>query len=189
LPPLLFNLVVDALSALLEEASRNGRLFGLVPHLVDGGLTRLQYADDTTVMIQMEEASVVNLKLILYYFESMSGMKINYHKSEVFVIGGDMETKWEIATSFNCKLGSFPMCHLGILLHTRKLRKQDLQMVNEKMRKITDPWQGRLMSSGGRKILENSCLSSIPTYMMGFYHFTDGQHKEMDTIRSRFFWQ
>jgi hypothetical protein len=52
----------------------------------------------------------------------------------------------------------------------------------------TDPWQGRLMSSGGRLILVNSCLSSIPTYMMGFYHLTDGQHKELDSM-SRFFWQ
>jgi hypothetical protein len=58
--------VVDALSALLEEASRNGRLSGLVPHLVDGGLTHIQYADDTVVMIQMEEESMLNLKLILY---------------------------------------------------------------------------------------------------------------------------
>jgi hypothetical protein len=49
-----------------------------------------------------------------------------------------METKREIAASFNCKLDSFPMCYMGIPLHTRKLRKQDLQMVNEKMRKITD---------------------------------------------------
>jgi hypothetical protein len=34
----------------------------------------------------------------------------------------------------------------------------------------------------GRLILVNLCLSSIPTYMMGFYHLTDGQHKELNTI-------
>jgi hypothetical protein len=60
------NLVVDALSALLEAASRNGRISGLVPHLVDGGLTHLQYANDIMMMIQMEEESMVNLKLVLY---------------------------------------------------------------------------------------------------------------------------
>jgi hypothetical protein len=91
LSPLLFNLVVDALSALLEAASRNGRISGLVPHLVEGGLTHLQYVDDTVVMIQMEEESMVNLKLVLYCFESMSEMEINYHKSEVFVIGGGVK--------------------------------------------------------------------------------------------------
>jgi hypothetical protein len=35
----------------------------------------------------------------------------------------------------------------------------------------------------------NSCLSSILVYMMGFYHLIDGQHKKMDSIRGRFFWQ
>jgi hypothetical protein len=62
-------------------------------------------------------------------------------------------------------------------------------VINEKMEKRTDPWQGRLMSSGGRLILTNSCLGSTPTYMMGFYHLIDGQHEEFDTIRGRFFWQ
>jgi hypothetical protein len=38
-------------------------------------------------------------------------------------------------------------------------------------------------------ILVNSCLSSIPTYMMGFYRLTDGQHEELDSIRGKFFWQ
>jgi hypothetical protein len=131
--------VVDALSALLEAANKNGRIAGLVPHLVDRGLTYLQYADDIVVMIQVEEESMVNLKVVLYCFESMSGMKINYHKSEVYVIGGDNQLKGEIAARFNCKLGSLPMCYLGIPLHTKKLRKQDLQMVNEKMSKRTDP--------------------------------------------------
>jgi hypothetical protein len=131
--------VVDALPALLEAASKNGRIASLVPHLVEGGLTHLQYAHDIVVTIQMEEGSMVNLKLILYCLESMSEMKINYYKSEVYVIGGDNQIKREIAAIFNCKLGSFPMCYLAIPLHIRKLRKHDLQMVNVKMSKRLDP--------------------------------------------------
>jgi hypothetical protein len=45
------------------------------------------------------------------------------------------------------------------------------------------------MSSGGRLILVNACWSSIPTCIMGFYDLSDGQHKELDNIRGRFFWQ
>lgn len=41
LSPLLFNLVADALSAMLFRASSAGIIQGLVPHLVDGGLTHL----------------------------------------------------------------------------------------------------------------------------------------------------
>jgi hypothetical protein len=32
-------------------------------------------------------------------------------------------------------------------------------------------------------------LSNIPTYLMGFYHLTNGHHEELDNIRGRFFWQ
>jgi hypothetical protein len=52
-----------------------------------------------------------------------------------------------------------------------------------------EPWQGNLLSSGGRLISVNSCLSNIPTYLMCFYHLTDDQHRELDSIRGRFFWQ
>jgi hypothetical protein len=45
------------------------------------------------------------------------------------------------------------------------------------------------MSSGARLILSNSCLSSLPTYIMSFYLLPKGIHKAMDGIRSRFYWR
>jgi hypothetical protein len=36
-PPLLFNIVGDALSEILNMAKRNGVITGLVPKLVEGG--------------------------------------------------------------------------------------------------------------------------------------------------------
>jgi hypothetical protein len=86
-------------------------------------------------MIQNQEESIPNLKLILYNFESMSGMKINYHKSEVSVLGEGEHVQKEIAERLNCKLGRLPLTYLGIPIHTRKLRKCDFQVVNMKMGK------------------------------------------------------
>ena len=45
--PILFNIVVDMLAILIGRAKENGQVGGLVPHLVDGGVSILQYADDT----------------------------------------------------------------------------------------------------------------------------------------------
>lgn len=87
LSPILFNLVGDALSVVLENACRNGVLEGLVPNLVPGGLTHLQYADDTILFTKASEDNVLALKFLLYCFEEMSRMKINYRKSEVYVLG------------------------------------------------------------------------------------------------------
>jgi hypothetical protein len=80
LSPILFNQVVEALGSLLNSAKNNGHLRGLAQNLVQGGLTHLQYADDTVLLIENDEESILTAKLILYYFEAMSGLKINYRK-------------------------------------------------------------------------------------------------------------
>ena len=49
--------------------------------------TRVEDADDTVVMVGYDDTSITNMTFLLYCFEWMSGLKINYHKSEVFVFG------------------------------------------------------------------------------------------------------
>lgn len=61
--------------------------------------------------------------------------------------------------------------------------------VVKKMRHRLDPWKGKFNSSRGNLILLNTCLSSLPTYIMGFNLLFNGNHKQMDNIRANFFWQ
>jgi hypothetical protein len=44
---MLFNIVADMLDILIERAKYDGQIEGVIPHLVDGGLSVLEYADDT----------------------------------------------------------------------------------------------------------------------------------------------
>jgi hypothetical protein len=53
--PLLFNLVSDALACMLDKARAAGHIRGLVQNLVEGGITHLQYADDTIIFLSLEE--------------------------------------------------------------------------------------------------------------------------------------
>jgi hypothetical protein len=87
LSPLLFNFMAEALSVILSSAADAGHIQGVVPHLILGGITQLQYADDTLILIQYNKQHIANLKFLLMWFEDMSGLKINYHKSEVIVMG------------------------------------------------------------------------------------------------------
>jgi hypothetical protein len=73
LSPLLFNLVSDALATMLEKAKREGKIKGLVPNLVEEGITHLQYADDTIIFLNLDEQSIINTKFLLYCFEEMQG--------------------------------------------------------------------------------------------------------------------
>lgn len=88
--PILFNVVADMLAILIGMAKQEGQVGGLVPHLVDGGVSILQYADDTVVFMEHDVAKARNMKLILCLFEQLSGLKINSHnfqKSELFCLG------------------------------------------------------------------------------------------------------
>jgi hypothetical protein len=51
LSPLLFNIVADMLAILIERAKADGHIEGVIPYLVDGGLSILQYADDTILFM------------------------------------------------------------------------------------------------------------------------------------------
>jgi hypothetical protein len=83
-------------------------------HLIPEGVTHIQYADDTILMIEGDVNSVVNMKFILYCFEWLSGLKINYHKSEAILFGMEEEEQVRIANMLNCKVGSLPMRYLGM---------------------------------------------------------------------------
>src|SRR5207237_7202763 len=72
LSPLLFNIVADMLAILIKRAKREGQVNGVVPHLVDGGLSILQYAYDIVLFMDHNLESARNVKLILCAFEQIS---------------------------------------------------------------------------------------------------------------------
>jgi hypothetical protein len=111
--PLLFDFVVDALAAILDKANSAGHIQGVVPHLIPGGITHLQYVDDTMTLIQNDDLAIANLKFLLNSFELLSGLKINYHKSKVIVMGVASEEQARVACLLNCQGGAFPFRYLG----------------------------------------------------------------------------
>jgi hypothetical protein len=92
--------VVAMLGILTKRAKATGKVEGLVPNLVEDGLSILQYATDTLLEHDLEKAK--NMKLLLA-FEQVSGLKINYHKSELFCFGLIAEVEEQYHLLFGCK--------------------------------------------------------------------------------------
>jgi hypothetical protein len=53
LSPMFFNIVANMLAIIIERAKNYGLIEGVIPHLVDGGLSILQYADDMILLWNM----------------------------------------------------------------------------------------------------------------------------------------
>ena len=187
LSPMLFNIVVDVLAILIARAKEDGQAEGLIPHLVEGGVSILQYVDDTILFMSHDIAKALNMKLILCMFEQLSGLKINYHKSEIFCFGMAKGVEEQYKNLFGCESGSFPFKYLGIPIHFRKLKNGEWKLVEDRFEKKLASWAGKLLSYGDRLILINSVLTSLPMFMLSFFELPKGVRKRMDFFRSRFF--
>jgi hypothetical protein len=139
------------------------------------------------ILIENDDARINNLKFLLICFELLSGLKINYHKSEVIVMGVSRQEQTRVANLLNCKEGELPFRYLGFPISDKKLTIAELEPVVATVGSRVDPWQGRFMSSAARLILTDSCLSSMPLHTMSLFLLPDGTHAGFDKHRSRFF--
>ena len=131
------------LAIIIERAKIDGQIEGVVPHLVDGGLSILQYADDTILFMEHDLEKARNLKLILSAFEQLSGLKINFHKSELFCFGEALDDAALYAELFGYGQGHFPISYLGIPIHFRRLTIAQWKIVEERLQKRLSSWKGK----------------------------------------------
>jgi hypothetical protein len=80
LSPLLFNFVADCLTRMVIKAQENTRITRLVNNLIPRGIAIMQYADDAILCIEADVAQARYAKLLLYIFEQLSDLKINFEK-------------------------------------------------------------------------------------------------------------
>lgn len=61
---------------------------GLVPHQFVGGVSIHQYVDDKMIFMEYDLQKPMNMKVILYIFEQLSSLNVNFHKHEISVMEG-----------------------------------------------------------------------------------------------------
>jgi mannosylglycoprotein endo-beta-mannosidase len=138
-------------------------------------------------LLDLDDISIANLKFILIAFEILSGLKINFLKSEVIVMGAPPSEQARVAQALNCKDGKFPLTYLGFPMSDRTLTMADWEGLIGIVGHHVDPWQGKFMSSAARLTLINSSLSSLTTFTMGLFLLAEGTHAGFDKHLARFF--
>jgi hypothetical protein len=156
-------------------------------NLIPYGVAILQYADDTIVCLDHDLSKARNMKLLLYMFEQLSGLKINFDESEILMIGGDDNIAIAYAEIFNCQIGLFPIKYLGVPISASRLHVVDWIKLEEKMTKKLDIWRGGSLSIGGRTVLINSSLSSAMIYHMSMFLIPKTNGERTYKVRRKFF--
>lgn len=113
LSPLLFILVTEVLSKMIKK-NRIGLYLGFYSGKEGVTVSHLQFADDTMIFCNAYICQIGYLRCILRCFEMVSGLTINFAKSEMFQIGEVREIE-DLACVLGCKIGTLPS-YLGMPL-------------------------------------------------------------------------
>ena len=128
------------------------------------------------------------LRAILTLFESMSGLKVNYHTS--MLVGVNVEESWlgEAAFVLSCKIGKIPFMYLGLSIGGDARRLSFWEPVIDCIKSRLSDRKSKNLSFGGRLILLKSVLSSLPVYALSFFRAPAGIISSIKSILINFFW-
>ncbi|CAJ2644025.1 unnamed protein product [Trifolium pratense] len=132
-------------------------------------VSHLQFADDTLLMGVKSWANVRALRAVLVLFETMSGLKVNFHKS--VLVGVNIPDSWldEAASVLCCKVGKIPFLYLGLQIGGDPRRLVFWEPVLSRIKNRLSGWKSRFLSFGGRLVLLKSVLTSLPVYALSFF--------------------
>ena len=154
LSPLLFILVIEGLSLLIEDAKRNGKIKGIKisSHLF---LTHLLFVDDVILFGLGTYEEWIAFKVILDTFCEASGMCINLEKS--YFLHNDLD-----AALLGRITGLLPyrfahlnqgFKYLGYFLKPSGYLVKDWHWLIAKFEKRISHWTNRILSMGGHLVL------------------------------------
>lgn len=149
-------------------------IIGLISHIIPNGVAILQYTDDTIIFLKHDLDNAIHLKFMLYLFEMLVGLKINFNKSEVFMVNDEENWGKKYAEIFNCQLGVFPIKYLGV----PRLKVLDQLPLVKKGGKKLDVWKGGLLSMAGRATLISSSLNNAPIFVTCLFIFSQNYHRK-----------
>ncbi|XP_023928181.2 uncharacterized protein LOC112039538 [Quercus suber] len=135
LSPLLFDIVIEALSRMLDAIAMLGQFSGFsVGNSVGSLLTvsHLLFVDDTLIFCDVDSHHLAALRGILARFEVVSWLKINLPKSEVVPIG-NVPNMDELVEILGCQQSSLPLKYLGLPLGASHKEETIWNLVLKKM--------------------------------------------------------
>jgi hypothetical protein len=108
LSPLLFVLVAGLLQTIINSAMHRGILNLPIKERCGSDFPIVQYVDDTLLIMEACSRQLFALKALLNTFADSTGLRVNYHKSNIYQINVPEDRMSHLASTFECNIGTFP---------------------------------------------------------------------------------
>ncbi|GMI94762.1 hypothetical protein HRI_003145500 [Hibiscus trionum] len=188
LSPLLFNLVVETLSALIKSTMSKGFFEAVQIGNSNVKVSHLQFTDDLIIFCGASEMQVKNVVRLLKGFEYALGLRLNLQKSNLIGINLSTDTLEGWAVKVNCSTVNLPCTYLGLPLGCSKNSVALSAPVVEKFKKRMAGWKAKLMSFSGRIVLVKSVLSNLPVYYMSLFEMPATIFDQLNKMIAKFLW-
>ena len=96
------------LAILIARAKDDSQIEEVIPHLIQNGLSILQYMEDTVLFLSHDLPKATNMKLLLSLFEQLSGLKITSIRVKFFASVRARSMRQNILNCLGMKLVNFP---------------------------------------------------------------------------------
>ena len=162
LSPVLFNLSVEILAlAIRQNPVIEGISIGQTHKKIG------QYADNIWAVIKTTRNSYTELLAITGKFAKVSGLKLNYDKTQVMNIGNLTDTDFDPRTFSEKKIQLVKETKiLGILVSGDKqhmIRENYKELLNSIKQKL-NPWSTRSLTLMGKVVVVNSLIMSLTVH-------------------------
>ena len=151
-------------------------------------VSHLQFADDTLLLGSKSWANVQALRATLIIFESISGLKVYFHK--LLLVEINISDSWmtEAAAVLSCKVGKIPFMYLGLPIGGNPRRLSFWDPIVNRIKTRLLGWNSRFLSFSGRLILLKAVLTSLPIYALSFFKAPPGIISSIESLLNKFFW-
>jgi hypothetical protein len=188
LAPFLFLLVAEGLGALMRMAVERGRFKPFLVGRSEFPVSILQYADDTLCIGDPSVENLWALKAVLRGFELASGLRVNFWKSCLIGVNVSNDFLFMASDFLNCKIGTLPFKYLGLPVGANPRLSSTWAPMLDSIRKRLGSWGNKYISLGGRIVLINAVLNSLPIFFLSFLKLPVKVWREVVRIQRKFLW-
>jgi hypothetical protein len=147
LSPMVFILVMDVLSRLVEKASSEGCIQPLSSQQLRHRISL--YTDDVALFLRLDAADITLVLDLLRLLGKASGLHTNVQESNALPIRCDDQTLAAAKELLQCDFVNFPCKYLGLPLSIKKLKRAQIQNVIDKVASSLPGWMAELMNKVG----------------------------------------
>ncbi|GAU21795.1 hypothetical protein TSUD_176400 [Trifolium subterraneum] len=138
-------------------------------------------------IIDLAKKSRKECLIFKVYFEGAYD-SVNFYKSNIMGVNVSPEFLGVAEGFLHCRIGSIPFIYLGLPVGLNHRKEVTWQPLLDSLAKRLGVWRNKYVSLGGRVVLLNSVLNSIPIFYLSFMKMSVIVWKKIVQIQRNFLW-